>query len=660
TIYFSANLAGQTIHLTTATHTNFGPGILWVPGGHSITLQGIPGSQGVTIAGNGALRLVEVGYDNASGQAGSFTATDVTFTGGNATYGGAIYSQGSVTLQRCLLATNHASLGSAIYLNGAAGQGKAYLENCTFAYNSASAYTVENYVGNMYMQHVTMAGNAGSAGGGLMTDSGSSTTLSNCIVALNSGASAANDVAGTVTADSAGNLIGTSGTGGLVNNVNNNKLGLVATNLLLGGLADNGGSTLTMALAAGSAAIDAGVPADGLTADARALPYVNAPDVGAYEQQSAAAGIINPGSITFYRDFTNSYTFTGTGNPIPALRVSGTLPATLNIAGSTVSGTPIRGDVGNYSLTLVASNGFGAMATQTVVLVVTGPEKLAAPLTFNTNGPGWNLVGAAVNGGPSLTNGTFTPTTGVTNEARSAWFKYPLYAGGFQASFTYQDIGGLYADGVAFVLQNSPAGVNAIGATGGGLGYTGITTSVAVLLNLYPSSPGGPSGVLVATNGLGNGNGYWPTVYQNTAPVDIDAGNPVNVTLRYAQNKLRITLVDTVTTASYNAEVAINATNYLGSDSAYVGLTGSDGGTVSHQVISNFTYTPLPLLQAARSGTNQVTLQWPNTVYGFRLQGSLPGSGSWSDVNGSVSSTNGVYQISLPTSGSAQLYRLIL
>ena len=85
------------------------------------------------------------------------------------------------------------------------------------------------------------------------------TALYNTIVARNTEAAAsalASDIAGTVAAASAFNLIGTGGSGGLTDGTNGNLVGV--TNPGLGPLASNGGPTQTIALLAGSPAIGAG------------------------------------------------------------------------------------------------------------------------------------------------------------------------------------------------------------------------------------------------------------------------------------------------------------------------------------------------------------------------------------------------------------------
>ena len=88
---------------------------------------------------------------------------------------------------------------------------------------------------------------------------------------------------------SANNLIGTGGSGGLTNGVNGNQVG--ESNPGLGTLVNNGGPTETVALLAGSPAIDKGNNAF-VTAgetDQRGLPRIvnGAVDIGAFEYQGS-------------------------------------------------------------------------------------------------------------------------------------------------------------------------------------------------------------------------------------------------------------------------------------------------------------------------------------------------------------------------------------
>ena len=103
---------------------------------------------------------------------------------------------------------------------------------------------------------------------------------------------------------SSNNLIGTGGSGGLTNGTNGNIVGV--TDPKLGLLANNGGPTQTMALLAGSPAIDHGsnalANAAGLTTDQRGFGriYHRVIDIGAFEFGSALPGDLNhDGAVNF-------------------------------------------------------------------------------------------------------------------------------------------------------------------------------------------------------------------------------------------------------------------------------------------------------------------------------------------------------------------------
>jgi Dockerin type I domain len=146
-----------------------------------------------------------------------------------------------------------------------------------------------------YITVPVVGSNGEGTGGGLS----GTTTLNNTIVALNtqgpgSGAPAS-DIDGSVSG--AYNLIGTGGSGGLVNGTNGNLVGVA--NPGLGPLANYGGPTQTIALLPGSPAIAAGSvalainPSTGkpLTTDQRGFPRIvgGRVDIGAFEVQSQIA-----------------------------------------------------------------------------------------------------------------------------------------------------------------------------------------------------------------------------------------------------------------------------------------------------------------------------------------------------------------------------------
>jgi len=456
-----------------------------------------------------------------------------------------------------------------------------------------------------------------------------------------------------------------------------------ATASLTASVTKNSSSTSGFSLPAGTPVTFGGMlgaasPASTALTSGTATSIFTAGSVGGAGQASvaldnqtvtAAITVNQPPSFTsanhavFLAGLTNGFFATATGFPAPAFTASGVLPAwaSFNAAG-VLSGTPPNGSGGNYSLTLLATNGVSLNATQSFNLSVVERSTFAQRPSFETNGFGWALNGDTINGGPSLVNNLLTLTDGSAGENRSAWFRYPLYVGGFQASFTYQDVSTGGADGTAFVIQNDARGTTALGGGGGGLAYLDILDSVALMLDIYSGAPGGPSGVLVATNGMGDGAGYSSSIYQSTAPVNLDGGNPIAINLRYTGNHLQISMTDTMTSASFKTNVSINIPAFVGTNTAWVGLTGSEGGVLSHQTVSNFSYVPLPTLTVAPAATGSLLFSWPATIYGFTLESNtnLTHATSWTPVSATIGQTNGLNQTVIPVSSSSQFFRLVL
>jgi hypothetical protein len=301
-------------------------------------------------------------------------------------------------------------------------------------------------------------------------------------------------------------------------------------------------------------------------------------------------------------------------------------------------------DSGSYRLIVTNTPG---SATSAVAQVTVTPT-----VTFNTNGAGWTLNTITTN--VPVTNNVLTLTDGGVGEARSCFLDYPVYIGHFTASYTFQDIGGAGADGAVFVLQNSPMGPTALGGAGGGLGFSGISPSAGLEMDVYVGST---NGVAFRANGATGGP------YSSTTPVSLPSWHPINCTVTYDGTTATLTMVDTVAGTSFTTNYTANLPTLVGQNTAYVGFTGASGGVASFIQISNFTFANQTVAQALLSVRtapgNTVLLSWPQSAAGFTIkQTSALGSPNWTNAPGTPTLVGGQYQLSVPVSNQQEFYRL--
>jgi hypothetical protein len=301
-------------------------------------------------------------------------------------------------------------------------------------------------------------------------------------------------------------------------------------------------------------------------------------------------------------------------------------------------------DSGSYRLIVTNTSG---SATSAVAQVTVTPT-----VTFNTNGTGWTLNTVTTN--VPIANNVLTLTDGGLSEARSCFLDYPVYIGHFTASYTFQDIGGGGADGAVFVLQNSPMGPTALGGAGGGLGFSGISPSAGLEMDVYAGST---PGIAFQVNGVTGGP------YSSSAPVSLPSGHPINCTVAYDGTTATLTMLDTVAGTSFTTNYTANLPSLVGQNTAYVGFTGASGGVASFIQISNFTFAnqtvTQPLLSVRSAPGNTLLLSWPQSAAGFTLkQTSTLGSPNWTNTPGTPTLVSGQYQLSVPASNQQEFYRL--
>ncbi|MGD0075802.1 MAG: choice-of-anchor Q domain-containing protein, partial [Candidatus Binataceae bacterium] len=298
----AAGTGNDTINFSVSGAITLGsslPGIANASGG-SLTIDG--NGQTVTVSGANSYRVLVVNsgarlnlddltitqgsasYAGGIHNVGTLTITNSTVSGNSASYGGGIDNAGTLTVTDSTFSGNSASVsyGGAID-NG----GTLTVTNSTFSGNNASYYGGGIWNGGtLTVTNSTFSGN--SSTGGIIGNGGNgTTTISNSILAANT----ALNCSGTITnggyniSDDATCGFGTS-TG-----ANGDTIGDYVNPLLsVGGLANNGGPTQTIALQSGSPAIDAIPIANCPLADQRGFPRPDpedapsgACDIGAYE-----------------------------------------------------------------------------------------------------------------------------------------------------------------------------------------------------------------------------------------------------------------------------------------------------------------------------------------------------------------------------------------
>ncbi|HTA31357.1 MAG TPA: immunoglobulin domain-containing protein, partial [Candidatus Cybelea sp.] len=374
-----------------------------------------------------------------------------------------------------------------------------------------------------------------------------------------------------------------------------------------------------------------------------AVPYVATQPMS----QLASAGT----NVTF------NVIASGTAPLIYQWRMNGTnIPGATN---STYTRSNVQlSDTGSYQVIVANTYGF---VTSSAAMLTFGNQ----PLGFNGNGLNWTVNQNSnyfVYSTPAISNNLLTLTDGGGSEAQSFFFNQPQYIGAFKAAFTYQAGGNEAADGVSFCLQNDPRGITALGGSGGqlGVGTTNpITPSIELELNLYTG--GGQSmGYTVLTNGLtgsGGGNGN----YNAPGNINFKSGDPINITVNYANGQMALTFTDTVVSASFTTNLNVgDLTQILGTNAAYVGFTGSDGGSTSIQTIRNFSFVSIPAAAIRANGAN-LLISWPGTSPGFILQqNSSIAATNWVNVTNQGVLVNGMNQVMLTEGAGNQFFRLIL
>ncbi|WP_190884876.1 putative Ig domain-containing protein [Spirosoma profusum] len=341
--------------------------------------------------GNSAVLNLNTGGGGGVVHDGSFLSiTNSTFISNSATSGGGLFTgSANASVANCLFTGNMALSGGGMESRAAT---TITITNCTFSNNTAeNVGGAVSGVGDKSIINTTISQNK-SNGGGITIYNNSTVTFKNCIIAgnTNQAGTAANDInndGGTISSSSY-NVIGTGGSGGLTNGVNNNIVGVTP---LLSTLGNYGGPTQTHALLPGSPAINAGTNTGAPATDARGINRVGNTDIGSFESRGFNM-VLTSGNNQ------NTTVSTAFANP---LRVAVTANQAIE---------PVNGGVVTF-----AGPGLGASINPVSVTASISGAVAPASVTANATSGGPYSVTASANGAsPSrifnLTNTFATPT----------------------------------------------------------------------------------------------------------------------------------------------------------------------------------------------------------------------------------------------------------
>ena len=247
------------------------------------------------------------------------------------------------------------------------------------------------------------------------------------------------------------------------------------------------------------------------------------------------------------------------------------ITAVLSIASNAV--------LGSHNFTVTNADGQAA----TLVNGFTVTSSTGGSISF---GSGFTAGSMVLNGNSAIANNKLTVTPNAQTQAGTAWFPSAVNIQSFTTDFTFQQTAGTNtADGMAFVIQNNNTA--ALGASGGSLGYKGITNSLAVKFDLYSNAGEGNDSTGLYTGGVDPSS---PAV-DMTGTVNLHLGDVMKVHMTYDGTNLAMTITDSVTAATFSKTWAINIPTTVGGNTAYVGFSGGTGGYTALQQVLTWTMT---------------------------------------------------------------------
>lgn len=259
------------------------------------------------------------------------------------------------------------------------------------------------------------------------------------------------------------------------------------------------------------------------------------------------------------------------------------------------------------------------------VIFALGTTPLFAQITFTdfTSTSGLVLNGSATTVGPIGQKVLRLTADGQSHVSGTAWSSTRQnVAAGFTSIFQFQITHtSTPADGIAFVIQNSAAATAARGGSGGAIGYgapdpgdngTAIPNSLAVEFDTFTNAwDPDANHIAVQSCGTGPNTQKHDALCPSSAPSNLGILNSASLGINLSDGLVHKVIIEydpsstpsapgtlrvfVDNTAVPKLSVNVNLTTLLSltdSQNAYVGFTGSVGGSSENNDILNWTFTP--------------------------------------------------------------------
>jgi len=194
--------------------------------------------------------------------------------------------------------------------------------------------------------------------------------------------------------------------------------------------------------------------------------------------------------------------------------------------------------------------------------------------------------GMMLNGNAQLVGSTLRLTEAIGSQTGSAFEATPLPVDGdtdFHAWFQFAIYDGSGADGFTFAIQNDTNGPAAIGGGGGGLGYLGISPSIAVEFDTFDNGSKGENAIGIDLDGSVG------SIASVQVTPDMEEVRPLFAWVDYdSQTDLLEVYFSDVNTQPGAPVVSATVDLAAVGGQAYVGFTAATGGATNVHDIEDF------------------------------------------------------------------------